>query len=46
MMVIAEMISIPIADWPRFKRSGATASWKLSYTMRGMERDEKRRPLH
>ena len=39
MMVIAEMIGIPIADWPRFKR-WSDGILKLSYTMRGMERDE------
>lgn len=39
MMVISEMIGIPITDWPRFKR-WSDGILKLSYTMRGMERDE------
>jgi cytochrome P450 len=39
MMVIAEMIGIPTADWPRFKRWSDTIL-KLSYTLRGMEGEE------
>jgi cytochrome P450 len=39
MMVISEMIGIPIIDWTRFKR-WSDGILKLSYTMRGMERDE------
>jgi cytochrome P450 len=39
MMVIAEMIGIPIADWPRF-RHWSDVILKLSYSMRGMEADE------
>jgi cytochrome P450 len=39
MMVIAEMIGIPIADWPRF-RHWSDVILKLSYSMRGMEKDE------
>lgn len=38
MMVIAEMIGIPPADWPRFKR-WSDMILKLSYTLRGMEND-------
>jgi cytochrome P450 len=39
MRVIAEMIGIPGADWPRFSH-WSDAILKLSYTMRGMEADE------
>src|SRR5262249_40660105 len=39
MMVIAEMIGIPSADWSRFRRWSDTIL-KLSYAMRGMEKDE------
>jgi cytochrome P450 len=39
MMVIAEMIGIPIGDWPRFRR-WSDAILKLSYSLRGMEGDE------
>ena len=39
MMVIAEMIGIPIADWPRF-RHWSDVILKLSSSMRGMEADE------
>jgi len=38
MMVIAEMIGIPSADWSRF-RQWSDVILKLSYTMRGMEAD-------
>jgi cytochrome P450 len=38
-MVIAEMIGIPVTDWPRF-RHWSDVILKLSYTMRGMEADE------
>ena len=36
MMVIAEMIGIPLEDWPRF-RHWSDVILKLSYTMRGMD---------
>jgi cytochrome P450 len=36
MMVIAEMIGIPAADWPRFKR-WSDVILKLSFTMRGLD---------
>ncbi len=39
MMVIAEMIGIPSADWSRFKR-WSDAILKLSYTIRGMSASE------
>ena len=39
MMVIAEMIGIPSADWSHF-RHWSDVILKLSYTMRGMEADE------
>ena len=39
MTVIAEMIGIPCADWPRYKH-WSDVILKLSYTMRGMEGDE------
>jgi cytochrome P450 len=39
MMVIAEMIGIPSADWSRFRHWSDTML-KLSYAMRGMEKDE------
>ena len=39
MMVIAEMIGMPTADWPRF-RHWSDVILKLSYSMRGMEADE------
>jgi cytochrome P450 len=38
MMVIADMIGIPVEDWPRF-RHWSDIILKLSYTMRGMESD-------
>ena len=38
MTVIAEMIGIPSADWPRYKH-WSDVILKLSYTMRGMEAD-------
>jgi cytochrome P450 len=38
MMVIAEMIGIPVADWPQFRR-WSDLMLKLSYSMRGMERE-------
>jgi cytochrome P450 len=38
MMVIAEMIGIPSADWSRF-RHWSDVILKLTYTMRGMEAD-------
>lgn len=38
MMVIAGMIGIPKADWPRFKDWSDTIL-KLTYTMQGMEQD-------
>ncbi len=38
MMVIAEMIGMPAADWPRFNR-WSDAILRISYTMRGMEAD-------
>jgi cytochrome P450 len=38
MMVIAEMIGMPVEDWPRF-RQWSDLILKLSYTMRGMEAD-------
>jgi cytochrome P450 len=39
MTVIAEMIGIPGADWPRYKH-WSDVILKLSYTMRGMEADQ------
>ena len=36
MMVIAEMLGIPAADWPRFKR-WSDAILKISYTVSGDE---------
>jgi cytochrome P450 len=39
MMVIAEMVGIPVAEWPRFKR-WSDVILKLSYTMRGLDADE------
>jgi cytochrome P450 len=39
MTVIAEMIGIPGADWPRYKH-WSDVILKLSYTMRGMEGDQ------
>jgi cytochrome P450 len=39
MMVIAEMIGIPLEDWPRF-RHWSDVILKLSYTMRGMDEAE------
>jgi cytochrome P450 len=39
MMVIADMIGIPAADWTRFKR-WSDAILKLSYTMRGLDAEE------
>src|SRR6185503_18933127 len=39
MMVIAEMIGIPIGDWPRF-RHWSDEILKLSYSLRGMEAEE------
>ena len=39
MMVIAEMIGIPVAHWPRF-RHWSDVILKLSYSLRGMEKDE------
>jgi cytochrome P450 len=39
MMVIAEMIGIPSTDWSRFRR-WSDVILKLSYAMRGMEKDE------
>lgn len=38
MMVIAQMIGIPLKEWPRF-RSWSDAILNLSYSMRGMESD-------
>jgi cytochrome P450 len=38
MKVIAEMIGIPSADWPRFRR-WSDGILKLSYTVRGIESD-------
>jgi cytochrome P450 len=39
MMVIAEMIGIPAADWPQFRR-WSDGILKLSYTIPGMESEE------
>ena len=39
MMVIAQLIGIPVADWPRF-RQWSDVILKLSYTLRGLDAEE------